>query len=181
MVSPNAIDDQLFRSEVRLSNQIQFALIGYLQSSPEPFRQQPSGIARSLNSKVKQTNSLYFRKSKTNLFLFQDISEQRGAANGLELAGYFAPMKMRPLASTRTRNVECFKKAKLRSRTKLSKKERYSMVISRPSGFRLETKQLERVPAFGPSTRRTIALADESLSLPTLSTTTRCPSGVTKK
>jgi hypothetical protein len=46
--------------------------------------------------------------------------------------------------------------------------------------LRLVTKQLERVPAFGPSMRRTIALTDVSDSAPTFSTTTRCPSGVRK-
>src|SRR6266404_126949 len=54
----------------------------------------------------------------------------------------------------------------------------YSRAMSKPSGLRLETKQLDRVPAFGPSTRRTIARADESNSAPTFSTWTRWPSGV---
>jgi hypothetical protein len=62
----------------------------------------------------------------------------------------------------------------------LDKETRYSRELSRPSGLRLVTKQLERVPAFGPSTRRTIARTDVSDSAPTLSTTTRCPSGVRK-
>lgn len=52
------------------------------------------------------------------------------------------------------------------------------MTMSKPSGLRLETKQLDRVPAFGPSTRLTIARADESNSAPTFSTNTRWPSGV---
>src|SRR5258708_17888087 len=62
--------------------------------------------------------------------------------------------------------------------TDLSCEGLYSRAISKPSGLRLETKQLDRVPAFGPSTRRTIARADESNSAPTFSTCTRWPSGV---
>jgi len=48
----------------------------------------------------------------------------------------------------------------------------YSRGMSKPNGFKLETKQVERVPAFGPSTRRTMARADESNSAPTFSTIT---------
>ena len=50
--------------------------------------------------------------------------------------------------------------------------EAYSRGMSKPNGFKLETKQVERVPAFGPSTRRTMARADESNSAPTFSTIT---------
>src|SRR5205814_6909183 len=56
----------------------------------------------------------------------------------------------------------------------------YSVWISRPTGVRLERKQLERVPAFGPSTRLTIAREDEPDSATSLSTSTRCPSGVSQ-
>jgi hypothetical protein len=58
MISLDAIYDQFFRSQVRLSHQIQLAFVGYEQRSPEAFSQQPSGIARSFYSEVEQTNPL---------------------------------------------------------------------------------------------------------------------------
>ena len=191
MISPDAIDDQFFGSEVGVSNKIQFTLISYAHRAPEPFGQQASRIARSLNGKVKQTNPFHFRQSYRAPVLLSGYIRTWQAANRRDLwclilsnaDCWFArsagsvPAEAAPFGFPSGLRY----KSKLRATLNcLGPETRYSRLISKPNGLRLVTKQLERVPAFGPSTRRTIARLDESASTPTRSTTTLCPSGVTK-
>ena len=51
-------DDQALGSQVRLSHQIEFAFIRDAEHAPEPFSQQVTGGARSLNGKVEQMRFL---------------------------------------------------------------------------------------------------------------------------
>ena len=58
IVGPDAIDDQTLRSQIGFRDQIQFALVGDSDRAAKAFRHQMTSLARSLDGKVKQRQSL---------------------------------------------------------------------------------------------------------------------------